>query len=198
VGLELEYISGQTPIDEDEKEGLKILSISTRGELDEFEQYNIESAITWSLKQKFGIERILTIEFIKEVHRRMFCDVWDWAGFYRKTNKNIGVDKYHIDEQLVMLLADCNYWIDNRTYGYDELAIRFKHRLVKIHPFPNGNGRHSRLYADILGSHGFNRPIFSWGGKNLAIQSEKRAEYLHAIYQADKGNLEPLIGFARS
>lgn len=198
MGLELEYLSGQTPIDEDEREGIKILTISTRGELDEFEQSNIESAIAWTLKQKFALDRILTIDFIKELHKYMFNEVWDWAGAFRKTNKNIGVDKYHIEEHLAMLLADCKYWIDNKTYSDDELAIIFKHRMVKIHPFPNGNGRHSRLYADILVSHGFGRPFFSWGGKNLTNQSEKRAEYLHAIYEADQGNLKPLISFARS
>jgi Fic-DOC domain mobile mystery protein B len=198
VGLELEYISGQTPIDENEKEGLKISTISSRGDLDEFEQSNIESAITWSLKQNFGVEKILTIEFIKELHSRMFSEVWNWAGSFRKTNKNIGVDKNQIEEQLVMLLGDCRYWIDNHIYSDDELVIRFSHRMVRIHPFPNGNGRHSRLFADILISHIFKRPLFSWGGKNIVREGASRATYLNAIYQADQGFLEPLIDFARS
>lgn len=198
MGLDLEYIKGQTPIEEEEKEELKIKTISTRGELDEFEQANIEKAIEWSLKRKFPIEKILTVEFIKDVHKRMFSEVWGWAGTFRKTNKNIGVDKYYIGQELKMLLDDCEYWINNETFSEDEIAIRFKHRLVKIHPFPNGNGRHARLCADILVSHVLAQPIFSWGGKNITDKGETRTKYLEAIYQADEEEIKPLIEFARS
>ncbi len=198
MGLNLEYIGGQTPIEELELEGLKILTVSTRGELDEFEQHNIESAIVWSMKQKFSLDQVLSLEFIKDLHWRMFGETWDWAGTFRKTNKNIGVDKYQIHEQLSMLLADVRFWIDNKTFEDDETSVRTKHRMVRIHPFPNGNGRHSRLFADVLVSHGFNRPVFSWGGGDLSIQGGRRKEYLQAIYQADQGHLNPLIRFARS
>lgn len=198
MGLDLEYIKGQTPIDEEEKEELKIKTISTRGELDEFEQANIEKSIEWSLKRKYSYEKILTIDFIKEVHKRMFSEVWGWAGAFRKTNKNIGVDKYSIQQELRILFDDCKYWIENKTFPEDEIAIRFKHRLVKIHPFPNGNGRHSRLCADILISHALNQAVFTWGGKDLTDLSETRTKYLKAIYQADKDNIEPLLEFARS
>jgi Fic-DOC domain mobile mystery protein B len=198
MGLELEYLYGQTPIFEDEKEGLLIKTISTRSELDEFEQLNIESAIEWTLKQKFRSERIFTIEFIKEVHKQMYYKVWEWAGTFRKTNKNIGVDKFQINQELRSLLNDCKYWIDNNTFSDDEIAIRFKHRLVKTHPFPNGNGRHSRLCGDILISHVFNKKIFSWGHSNLIKPSENRKRYLKAVYEADAGNINPLIKFARS
>ena len=153
MGLEPPYQEGQTPIDEEEKEGLKIKTISTRGELDEFEQSNIEEAIEWSIKNKFSFDRILSVDFIKEVHRKMFSEVWNWAGAFRKSNRNIGVDKHQIHSQLLSLMDDCKFWINNKTYSEDEIAIRFKYRLVKLHPFPNGNGRHSRLCADILLSH---------------------------------------------
>ena len=113
MGLDLEYIKGQTPIDEEEKEELKIKTISTRGELDEFEQANIQKSIEWSLKRKYPYEKILTIDFIKEVHKRMFSEVWGWAGAFRKTNKNIGVDKYSIQQELHVLFDDCKYWIEN-------------------------------------------------------------------------------------
>ena len=198
MGLALEYIEGQTPIDEDEKEGLKIKTISTRGELDEFEQKNIEEAIEWSIRRKFTIEEILTQEFIFGVHKRMFNFVWNWAGKLRKTNKNIGVDKFQISVELRKVLDDCQFWIDHSTFEPDEIAIRFKHRLVQTHIFPNGNGRHSRLCADILISHGFNRPVFSWGTANLTKKGESRKKYLHAIYKADQGIYGPLIKFARS
>ena len=198
MGLENEYIDGQTPLDEDEIGELKIKTISTRGELDEFEQANIEKAIEWSLKRKYSYQDILTIEFVKEVHKRMFADVWKWAGNFRKTNKNIGVDKYIIGQELRLLLDDCIFWIENKTFPEDEIAIRFKHRMVRIHLFPNGNGRHSRLCADILVSHALNKPVFTWGGSNIADKGETRTRYLKAIYEADNGNIEPLLKFARS
>jgi Fic-DOC domain mobile mystery protein B len=150
MGLNLNYIEGQTPIDEDEKEGLKISTISTIAELNEFEQLNIEKAFEWILRRKPAADKILTEEFVKELHKRMFGDVWKWAGAFRNSNKNIGVDKYQIGTKLRDLLEDCKYWIEHKTYNEDEIAIRFSHRIVSIHPFPNGNGRHSRLIADCL------------------------------------------------
>jgi Fic-DOC domain mobile mystery protein B len=167
MGLKLDYIEGQTPIDEDEKEGLLIPTISTREELNEFEQVNIQQAIEWTLQTKFDKNEFLTEDFLLLTHKKMFNEVWEWAGTKRKTNKNIGVDKFQISIEIKKLIEDCNYWIDNNIYGSDEIAIRFSHRLVKIHLFPNGNGRHSRLIADILISKIFNKPVFSWGRSNL-------------------------------
>jgi Fic-DOC domain mobile mystery protein B len=168
MGLNIEYIKGQIPLDEDEKEGLLIKTISTKGELDEFEQANIQQAIEWTIKNKFTKDQILTEEFLLRVHKIMFSEVWDWAGTKRKSNKNIGVDKYQISIELKNLLDDCKYWIENNTYKPEEIVIRFSHRLVKIHVFPNGNGRHSRLIADIMISNIFNKPIFTWGKSDLS------------------------------
>jgi len=197
MGLNLEYIEGQSPLDEDEKEGLLIKTISTRGELDEFEQANIQEAIEWSIKTKIRKDQILTEDFILLLHKRMFGAVWDWAGSRRKTNKNIGVDKTQIAVELRKLIDDCKFWIDNKTFDAEEIAIRFSHRLVKIHVFPNGNGRHSRLVADILISKVFNKPVFTWGRSDLSRKSPIRKEYLTAIYKADYGDYESLIEFAR-
>src|SRR5437762_852020 len=133
MGLDLEYVYGQTPLDDDEKEGLLIKSISTRRELDEFEQQNIEKAVLWSLKRKFKPTDILTEFFIKDLHRKMYADVWKWAGEFRNTNKNIGVDKLLIPVQLRNLLDDCLYWIENKSFSEDEIALRCKHRIVSIH-----------------------------------------------------------------
>jgi len=163
MGLNFENIEGQTPLDEDEKEGLLLKTISTRGELDEFEQANIQDAIEWSMKSKISREQLLSEDFILLIHKKMFGTVWNWAGTKRKTNKNIGVDKTQISVELRKLIDDCKFWIDNSTYNPEEIAIRFSHRLVKIHVFPNGNGRHSRLVADILISKVFNNPVFTWG-----------------------------------
>jgi Fic-DOC domain mobile mystery protein B len=198
MGLEIEYIEGQTPLDEDEKEGLLIKSITTRGELDEFEQLNIEKAIQWTIGKKWKSEYILTEVFVKELHNRMFKEVWSWAGSFRKTNKNIGVDKHQIGISLKQLLDDSLYWLENKIYQEDEFAIRFKHRIVTIHCFPNGNGRHSRLIADIIISQLFGKPIFTWNSTNLNKKGEARSNYLTAIRQADLGDIKPLIEFART
>jgi Fic-DOC domain mobile mystery protein B len=198
MGLDVEYLEGQTPLDEDEKEGLLISTIATRGDLDEFEQQNIEQAILWSLKRSFKADAVFSESFIQTVHRRMYGDVWAWAGEFRKTNKNIGVDKWQISTELRYLLDDVKYWHTNNTYNPDELAIQFKHRLVTIHCFPNGNGRHSRLLADIVVSKLYGLPVFSWGAANLVKQSDSRSAYLAAMKAADRGNIQPLLNFARA
>jgi Fic-DOC domain mobile mystery protein B len=163
MGLDLDYIDGQTLLDEEEKGGLLIPTIATRGELDEFEQQNIEQAVQWTLGRSFKPEVIFTENFIRTVHKRMYADVWAWAGEFRKTNKNIGVDKWQIPSDLKYLLDDVKYWHENNTYPPDEIAVRFKHRIVSIHCFANGNGRHSRLIADIIIEKIYKQPVFSWG-----------------------------------
>lgn len=198
MGLDLEYINGQTPLDEDEKDELLIPTIATREELDEFEQQNIEEAIQWVLTKSFSTKTILSEQFVKNLHKRMYGNVWTWAGNFRKTNKNIGVDKWQISTMLKTLLDDTFYWIENNTFLPDEIAIHFKHRLVSIHCFPNGNGRHSRLMADIIIDEIFKLPLFTWGAEDLVKQSKTRTKYLEAIREADKDNYEPLISFARS
>lgn len=197
MGLNIEYIEGQTPLDEEEKDGLLITTISTRGELDEFEQANIQQAIEWTMKTRFSAEEILTEDFLLIVHRKMFGEVWEWAGKKRRTNKNIGVDKHFISVEVRKLIDDCRYWIANQTYSQDEIAIRFSHRIVKIHLFPNGNGRHSRLIGDIMISNIFKKPVFTWGRADLSKKNTLRKEYLEAIHLADNENYKSLIEFAR-
>lgn len=198
MGLNLEYIDGQTPIDEEEKEGLLIPAISTRGELDEFEQQNIEQAVQWTMGRSFKPNTIFTDEFVRLVHKRMYGDVWAWAGEFRKTNKNIGTDKRQILSELKYLLDDAKYWHEHNTYPPDEIALRFKHRLVSIHCFPNGNGRHSRLMADIIIEKIYKLPVFTWGSNNLSGEGEARSAYIQAVKAADKGDYSLLLTFARS
>jgi Fic-DOC domain mobile mystery protein B len=198
MGLDLTYNDGQTPLDEDEKEGLIIKSIATRGELDEFEQQNIEDAIQWSLTRRFKSELILSESFIQKLHKRMYSNVWRWAGKYRKTNKNIGVDKLEIPVVLRSLIDDASFWLEHNVYEPEEFAIRFKHRLVSIHCFPNGNGRHSRMIADIIIENIYQQPVFSWGSKSLTDENDSREKYLIAIRKADKGDFDLLLKFARS
>jgi Fic-DOC domain mobile mystery protein B len=197
MGLAIDHADGQTPLDEDEKEGLLIPTIATRGELDEFEQQNIEQAIQWSLGRSFRPEVIFTEDFICTVHKRMYGDVWAWAGEFRKTNKNIRVDKWQIPSELKYLLDDAKYWLENLTYPPDEFAVRFKHRLVSVHCFPNGNGRHSRLMADIIIEKIYRQPVFSWGAINTSADNTRTA-YLKAVKTADKGDYSLLMAFARS
>jgi len=198
VGLDLQYDQGQTPINEEEKNDLLLPTISTRGELDEFEQSNIESAIEWSLKLNLSEERFLSVSFIKELHRRMFSEVWAWAGTFRSINMNIGVDKYLIEQELIKLTQDCRYWITNKIFSEDEIAVRYKYKMVSIHPFPNGNGRHSRICGDILVSKILGRTVFLWGGKRIEKSGETRQKYLHALHMAEQEDFSALLAFARS
>ena len=198
MGLDLEYINGQTPLDEEEKDGLLILTIATRDELDEFEQQNIEKAVQWILGRTFKPELFFTEDFVRMLHKRMYADVWEWAGEFRKTNKNIGVDKWKIPSDLKYLLDDAKYWHENNTYTQDEIAVRFKHRIVSIHCFPNGNGRHSRLLADIIIEKIYKQPVFSWGAANLSDEGDTRKSYLKAVKTADRGDYSLLLAFARS
>jgi len=200
MGLTLVYETGQTPLHDDEKDEIKIPAITTRGELDEHEQRNIEDAIRWTIERRraYKPEEILSEGFIKKLHLRMFGNVWGWAGSFRNTNKNLGVDKYLISTELRMLLDDCKYWIANQTFTDDEIAIRFKHRIVSIHCFANGNGRHSRLMADIQIEKIFKKEVFSWGSANFVKAEDDRKAYLAALHEADRANYESLIKFARS
>ena len=183
MGLEIKYVVGQTKLSEEE--------------LDEFEQLNIEKAIEWTLSLKIKPEQLCTEKFILNVHKKMYCDVWKWAGSFRKSEKNIGIKSYSISIELKKLLDDALYWFENKTYYNEEIAIRFKHRIVSIHCFPNGNGRHSRLIADLIMTKLFNKPYFTWGNSNLVKASEVRAMYIKALQAADKQNYLPLISFAK-
>ncbi len=197
MGLDLENINGQTPLDDDEKEGLLIPTIATREELDEFEQQNIEEALLWVLGRTLKAETILTERFICNLHKRMYGNIWSWAGKFRKSNKNLGIDKWQIPVALKTLCDDTLFWVQNETFSPDMIAIRFKHRIVSIHCFPNGNGRHSRLMADVIINKVFKLPLFSWGTRDILHQSDVRNAYLKAVKAADNENFEQLLEFAR-
>ncbi len=197
MGLDLDYAEGQTPLDDDERDGLRVPTITTRGELDEFEQLGVEKAIEWTRTRRVSLDDILTDDFVKQLHRRMFGDIWQWAGSFRTSNKNIGVDTSAIGIELGKLLDDCRYWIDHNVFADDEIAVRFSHRIVSIHPFANGNGRHSRLIADILVSDGLGRPVFTWGSVSLTPKGAARLAYLRALRKADENDYGELVRFAR-
>lgn len=183
------------PLDAEERKGLVQTWITTRADLNEAEQANIDDAVAWTGRRRDT--EILTEGFVFELHKRMFGDVWSWAGSTRKTGKNIGVDPDQIHIQLGGLLRDARYWIEHRSFLADEIAVRLHHGLVAIHPFPNGNGRHARLMADLLIAQLGGEP-FSWGGGILRDIGTLRAEYIGALRAADNHDFTPLLVFARS
>ena len=185
---------GATPIDPDEADGLLLDHVATRGELDELEEANIQDGLAWGLRSR---KKTLSEDFLYELHRRMFDAVWEWAGKVRLTDKTIGVDKNIVRPEVRKLVQDAAYWRDNEVYEPDELAVRFHHRLVSIHPFPNGNGRHARLMADFLVRELGQEP-FSWGGGSLTNASNLRSGYISALRATDDGDIGPLLEFARS
>ena len=191
-----EYPPDATPISLDDAKGLILTHITTQKELNHWEQINIVKAVAWVEQAKPN--SILNDIFIKKLHKRMFGEVWRWAGSFRKTDKNLGIHWYQISEQLKNLYDDVEFWLDSGSFSSDEMAVRLHHRLVWIHPFPNGNGRHARLMADIFLKNVLESKSFSWGGNNLSDPSEVRKRYIDAIHVADAGDFNPLIDFARS
>jgi len=186
-----------TPLTPEEQADL-IPSLATRDELNEWERDNILRARQWALGER-QISRLdpANEEYVRELHARMFDQTWKWAGTYRKTDKNLGIPKGQIRERLAQLLGDAAYWLQHKTYDVDECAVRFHHELVVIHPFPNGNGRHARLIADVVAVK-FGRLPFSWGSKDLLGPGEARNQYLSALRSADNGDFAPLLAFARA
>ncbi len=182
-----------TPIDADELNALIPKYISLLSELNEVEQSNILKAMLWldvTKKNDF-----YSISFIKKLHKKMFNNVWKWAGEFRRTNKNIGCDWPNIQENLQNLIHNVEYWIENKVYELDEIAVRLHHKLVLIHPFPNGNGRHARLYCDIFLDIQ-NLKQFTWG-KGGTDGELVRKQYIHALRTADNKDYSLLLKFVR-
>jgi Fic-DOC domain mobile mystery protein B len=193
------FVAGDssTPLSPDEEDDL-IPSLATRQELNEWERLNILEAYTWALDRKGIVRRDpLAERYVRELHRRMFDQTWRWAGRYRTTEKNIGIPCHQIRDRLAALLGDVRYWLDHATFAPDEIAVRFHHRLVFIHPFANGNGRHARLMADVLAcKQGCS--VFTWGASELAKDGDFRHAYIAALRAADKNDIGLLLSFARS
>lgn len=187
-----------TPFEPTERDGLLQSWITNRSDLNEAEQENIVKGASWA-RHRRGLKPadLLNDEFARTLHKQMFGEVWKWAGTYRQTERNIGIDAYRIPTEMAALLDDARYWVDHKTYPADELVARLHHRLTAIHPFPNGNGRHARLMADLLIERLGGEP-FSWGGGSLADVGALRAKYVAALKAADGHDIGPLLAFARS
>jgi len=190
----VDYPDGATPLDPDELDGLKFKHVSTRGELDQLEQVGITEGLKWLDKQKNP--DVLSEVFVLDLHKRLFGSVWKWAGTFRRTEKNIGVDPIQVAIQLRQLLDDAKYWVEHGTYSPKELAARFHHKLVFIHPFPNGNGRHARIMADAVLTKLLNEPAIDWaGGYRLEAMNERRNQYIAALRAADGHDISALLEF---
>ncbi len=194
--IDFKYPEGATPIDPDDAKGLLLTHITTHGELNRWEQDNIVEALAWIDKTK--PTNILNEQFIKQLHKRMFGNVWRWAGQFRRSDKNIGVSWHQVPMCLKNMCDDVPVWIQTQNESPEEMAVRFHHRLVWIHPFPNGNGRHARLMADIFITNVLQGSPFTWGKRDLSSPNEYRSRYINALQEADNGNYIPLLEFAKS
>lgn len=194
--MKFKYEAGATPIDTYEAEEL-IPTLTTQKELNEWEQVNITEALKLHSFKKYKPENILDAYFLFKLHKDMFDNTWQWAGKIRVSLKNIGVLPEEIRINLKNLLDDVTYWIENKTYSIDDICIMFHHRLVYIHLFPNGNGRHSRIAADLL-VKSLGEKEFTWGNGDLIKKGKARKEYINALKEADNNNYKPLIKFSRS
>jgi Fic-DOC domain mobile mystery protein B len=186
-----------TPLSPEERLGLKQSWITHRADLNEAEQENILKGAVWARARRQRNKEILDKAFAKDLHDRMFGEVWTWAGTYRLTEKNIGVEPYRVAHDTGMLFNEARYWVEHNTYPHDELAVRLHHRLVAIHPFTNGNGRHARLMADLLVER-LGGVAFSWGSGTLHDTGELRKAYITALQAADNHDIAALLQFARS
>ena len=193
----MDYQDGATPLNSNEMEGLKYPHIETRGELDQLEQQNIQEGYNW-LKRQRKFKDFISEEFVIELHKQLFGSVWSWAGSFRNSDKNIGIDHLYIGVELRNLLEDARYWIEHGTYDNEEFAARFHHRLVKIHPFPNGNGRHARIMTDVILEKVLGISPVNWGASTLDKDGEHRQRYIQALRAADNNDYQSLIEFVSS
>ncbi|QMW01708.1 mobile mystery protein B [Spirosoma foliorum] len=191
-----DYPPGATPLNLEELDGLKLKHIRTRAELDRWEQENIQEALAWLSRRRKA--DILDEKFIFQLHDKMFNKVWQWAGSCRRSDKNIGVTWSRVPVELRQLLDDTKTWIEYSAYSPDEIALRFHHRLVWIHLFPNGNGRHARLITDVLLTELLNQEAFTWGSSDLSNSGTVRKQYITALKAADAYDYNLLQRFVRS
>lgn len=197
--IRIDYPPGATPLSPDDLKGLIPTYITTQGQLNVLEQDNIKDAVLWV--QSKSAPNVLSVGFVHDLHRKMFEKVWRWAGRARNTDTIPGIDWQQISTQLGELIKTTEYWIQHKTFPFDEIAVLFHHRLVQIHVFPNGNGRHARLMTDILlTSNGHTE--FSWGAASstdaLDVQGPRRKSYIEALRAADNNKFDLLLNFVRT
>jgi Fic-DOC domain mobile mystery protein B len=186
-----------TPLAPEERDALLQTWITDRDDLNEAEQENIVKGAAWAGRRRGKPVDLLSEDFAKSLHKQMFGEVWQWAGSYRQTERNIGIEAYRIPAEMPAMFDDVRYWVEHETCPPDEIAVRLHHRLTAIHPWPNGNGRHARLMADLLIQR-LGGEVFTWGGGTLSDVDELRTRYVAALKAADNHDIGPLLEFARS
>ncbi len=191
MGLSFEDAPGATPLSPEDIAGLIPSHITNQGQLNEWEFANVAKGEEWAFATKH--RNILTVEFLQQVHKQMLGDTWKWAGSIRIRETSIGVAPERIREELGKLLADVEAQITHSSLPLREIAARFHHRLVLIHPFPNGNGRFARTMSDVLLAQSDNEP-FKWGA-DLLRRGDSRSQYIAALQEADRRNYEPLLAY---
>lgn len=193
--IRLTYAEGATPLDPDEAQGLKHKHITTMEELNVLEQANIEDGLLWISRMRR--REVLNDDFVCELHKRLFGEVWTWAGEYRTTQKNIGIDPAQIPIEVRNLMDDARYWKEHGIYRPIIGAVILHHRLVKIHPFANGNGRHGRIMADAVLEKLYDLPPINWTADQDLQQNEsaRRKAYIAALKAADNHDYGPLFSF---
>jgi Fic-DOC domain mobile mystery protein B len=173
---------GQTPLPYEMQKGLKIKTIQNMGELDEHEEANIAKGLSWLARQKSDPK---TYDFWIKLHKKLFEDVWTWAGKIRQHElqnpdfllpQDIWTGLKHLQE-------DLKAWIELNSYPPKEIAARFHVGIETVHPFVNGNGRFGRILTDqICKFQSFDVP--TWG-KSLASQpKERRKAYIDSLTYA--------------
>jgi Fic-DOC domain mobile mystery protein B len=193
------HAAGVTSLTPDQLKGLRNPFITNHAELNRAEQANIVRARAWArTARNVMIPKMLSRDFLENLHSRMFGEVWRWAGKQRVVNTNIGVGFTKIGVELRTLFDDASFWMDHKTFPPIEFAVRMHHRIVLIHPFPNGNGRLSRFYADLLLIRHFKEPALTWGGGQPGNDNPSRQRYLDALRAADNHDYPDLIAFAAS
>lgn len=190
MAIKFEYARGATPLDPDDAAGLKESHVTTQGQLDELEFKNVTAGTRWAFTRRK--DNILAVDFMQQLHVRMFGDTWTWAGVIRtKETLPVGVASEKIRPELSTLCADVEAQLKDGTWRIDEIAARFHYRLVYIHPFPNGNGRFSRTMADLMLIQNDKEP-FSWGPE-LGRNGEGRERYISSLRAADAKDYGPLF-----
>lgn len=186
-----------TPLDPALRGDLLQTWITTRADLNEVEEENIINGSAWARRRRGGAEAVLNEDFSKSLHKQMFGEVWKWAGAYRQNELNIGIAPHLVTAEVSVMFDNVRFWVENKTFSPDEIAVRLHHRLTQVHGFPNGNGRHARMMADLLIEKLGGEP-FTWGSGSIQDTGTLRATYIKALKAADNHDFGPLLAFARA
>ncbi|WP_027477803.1 Fic/DOC family protein [Curvibacter gracilis] len=144
-------------------------------------------------------DRALSVADIKHWHRRWLGNVYEWAGQERSVNMGKGGFNFAAAAQIPRLLAGFEAEVLQRWTPCDHLsheglveAIAVSHvELILIHPFREGNGRLSRLLADVMAVQAGRNPL------DYSSWESHKAGYIAAIHAGVAMNYEPMKFWVR-